>query len=83
MIGEYMKKFNLLEHELVPEHIILSEEGAEKVLERYHVTKRQLPKLKLSDPVVKQIKAKVGDIVKIVRNSQTAGEAVAYKVVIK
>lgn len=78
-----MGKFNLMEHESVPEHIILSEEDAEEVLKKYHVAKEQLPKLKLSDPVAKQIKAEVGNVVKIIRNSQTAGKAVAYRAVIK
>lgn len=76
------KKFNVLEHELVPEHILLTEDEAKEVLKRYNITKGQLPKIKTSDVVVKQIGAKPGDVIKIIRKSITAGKAVAYRLVI-
>ena len=77
------KKFNVLEHELVPEHILLTEEEAAEVLTRYNITRGQLPKIKTSDVVVKQIGAKPNDVIKIVRKSLTAGKAVAYRLVIE
>jgi DNA-directed RNA polymerase subunit H len=77
------KKFNVLEHQLVPEHILLSEEEVEEVLTRYKITRGQLPKIKTSDVVVKQIEAKPGDVLKIVRKSLTAGKAIAYRLVIE
>ncbi len=49
---------------LVPEHILLTEEEAAEVLKRYNITPGQLPKIKTSDVVVKQIGAKPGDILK-------------------
>jgi len=77
------KKFNVMEHELVPEHILLGEDEAEELLKQYNISKGQLPKIKTSDVVVKQINAKPGDVIKIVRNSLTAGRAVAYRLVIE
>lgn len=77
------KKFNVLEHELVPDHILLTEEETQEVLTRYKITKGQLPKIKTSDVVVKQINAKPGDVIKIIRKSLTAGKAVAYRLVIE
>ncbi len=76
------KKFNVLEHELVPEHILLTEEEAREVLKKYGITSGQLPKIKASDVVAKQIGAKPGDVIKIIRKSLTAGKAVAYRLVI-
>ena len=76
------KKFNVLEHQLVPDHVILSEEEVDEVLKRYSITRGQLPKIKTSDVVVKQIEAKPGDVLKIVRKSLTAGTAIAYRLVI-
>ena len=78
-----MSTINILNHTLVPEHIILPKEDIEKELERYNVTLIELPKILTRDPVVKSIGAKVGDVIKIIRNSPTAGEAIAYRLVIQ
>ncbi len=67
---------------LVPKHEILSEEEAEELLKVLGVRKEQLPKIKADDPIVKEIGAKVGDIVKITRKSLTAGESVFYRLVV-
>ena len=74
--------FNIFNHYLVPKHEILKKEEAEKLLEKYHIKPYQLPKIKASDPAVFLIGAKPGDIVKILRNSQTAGVHVTYRHVI-
>ncbi|MHA1237795.1 MAG: DNA-directed RNA polymerase subunit H [Candidatus Odinarchaeia archaeon] len=76
-------KLNLLEHELVPMHIVLSEEEAEEVLKTYKINRDQLPKLLASDPIAKLINAKPGDIVKIIRKSPTSETFIAYRYVIK
>ncbi|MDY6930928.1 MAG: DNA-directed RNA polymerase subunit H [Halobacteriota archaeon] len=78
-----MTESSILDHEMVPEHIIISEEEADLILKKYGITKGQLPKLKSSDPVAKQIGAKVGDVVKVIRNSPTAGRSVVYRMTIK
>ncbi len=77
-----MGKFNLFDHELVPKHILLNEEEAKEVLNKYDIEKEMLPKIKESDPAVKEIGAKPGDIIKIIRESYTAGETEFYRVVI-
>ena len=74
-------KADILQHKLVPEHTILSEEEAQKVLDDLNVRLDQIPKILPTDPVVKAIDAKVGDILKITRKSETAGIVVAYRVV--
>ncbi|MDQ1280070.1 MAG: DNA-directed polymerase subunit [Thermoproteota archaeon] len=77
------KRIDLFEHELVPEHILLSKEEVEAVLEKYRIKPHQLPFIKASDPGSKAIKAQPGDVLKIVRKSKTAGEAIAYRYVIE
>ncbi|BDH79001.1 DNA-directed RNA polymerase subunit H [Methanothermobacter tenebrarum] len=75
-----MKK-DILKHQLVPEHVILSEEEAEKILEEMKIHAEQLPRIRTDDPVVKAIGAKEGDILKIIRESPTAGRFVTYRIV--
>ncbi|MHA1595308.1 MAG: DNA-directed RNA polymerase subunit H [Candidatus Baldrarchaeia archaeon] len=73
----------ILEHELVPEHIILSKREARKLLANLNIKPEQLPWIKDSDPIVQIIGAKPGDIIKVIRKSPTAGTHVAYRYVIE
>ncbi|AEH60372.1 RNA polymerase Rpb5 [Methanosalsum zhilinae DSM 4017] len=77
-----MKKFSLLDHERIPKHEIMAEDEIKSVLKEYDIEKEQLPKIKANDPVVKEIDASVGDVVKITRISPTAGKAYYYRLVI-
>ncbi|MFQ6068279.1 MAG: DNA-directed RNA polymerase subunit H [Candidatus Bathyarchaeia archaeon] len=83
LIPRIFPTFNLFDHELVPKHEILPPSEREKLLTKYRVQPYQLPKIKTSDPAVKAIGAKAGDIVKIIRNSATAGKYVAYRYVVE
>ncbi|MEM3726026.1 MAG: DNA-directed RNA polymerase subunit H [Candidatus Bathyarchaeia archaeon] len=75
--------FDIFEHVLVPKHEILTEEERKQVLAQYRVQPYQLPQIKASDPAVKAIGAKPGDILRIVRKSPTAGEHIAYRYVVE
>ena len=68
---------------LVPEHILLTEEEAAEVLKKYNITPGQLPKIKTSDVVVKQIGASRATFSRITRKSLTAGKAISYRLVIE
>lgn len=74
--------FDIFEHVLVPKHEILTPEEREKVLNQYRIKPYQLPQIKASDPAVKAIGAKPGDIIRIIRKSPTAGEHIAYRYVV-
>ncbi len=82
-----INSFNVLKHELVPEHHLLTEEQAEEVLHRKGITRDQLPKIRKSDPGIKVLESvhehpiEEGSVVKIVRKSETAQEFVAYRLV--
>lgn len=75
--------FNIFDHQLVPKHEIMQQDEREKLLAQYRVPPYQLPRIRTSDPAVKAIGAKAGDIVKITRNSTTAGKYVAYRYVVE
>ena len=78
--------FNVLKHDLVPEHHLLNEEEAQQILLKLKVTCDQLPKIRKSDAGIKVLEniygpIEDGRIVKIVRKSETAEEFVAYRLV--
>jgi DNA-directed RNA polymerase subunit H len=74
---------NVLAHVLVPKHEILNEEEIKKLMEKYGIMQEQLPKILANDPAVKAIGAKAGDVIKITRDSQTAGKTEYFRTVVK
>jgi DNA-directed RNA polymerase subunit H len=68
---------------MVPDHRIMEEGEIGTLLSTYHLTREQLPKVYHDDPAVKAIKAKPGDVIRIIRLSQTAGRAESYRLVIR
>lgn len=75
--------FDLFKHKLVPVHEILEEEEKQQLLSKYRVKPYQLPQITSSDPAVKAIGAKPGDVLRVVRKSPTAGEHIAYRYVVE
>jgi len=45
-------------------------------------TEKDLPKILLTDPALKNLDVKTGDVIKITRRSQTAGYTTYYRVVV-
>ncbi|MCK4332824.1 MAG: DNA-directed RNA polymerase subunit H [Thermoplasmatales archaeon] len=77
------KHYEILGHKLVPRHTILSDKERKELLEKYNIRPEQLPRILDTDPVIISIGAKPGQIVKIVRKSQTAKYATAYRIIIE
>lgn len=75
--------FEIFEHKLVPKHEILSEKEKSQILAEYKIQPYQMPQIKATDPAVKAIGAKPGDMLKIIRKSTTAGEHIAYRYVVE
>lgn len=75
-------KIRLQDHILVPKHELLSEEEAKELLETLGIRKEDLPKIRADDPIAKEIGAKPGDIVRIIREDKLVGKSVAYRLVI-
>lgn len=66
-------QFDILQHDLVPEHIILLEEERQALFEKYNITKpSELPEISRFDPVAVAIGIRPGEVCKILRKSKTA-----------
>lgn len=72
---------NVTEHNLVPQHIPLSKDQVKELLAQYKLTLRQLPRMQTTDPIAKYYGLSKGDVVKIIRQSETAGRYVTYRAV--
>jgi len=72
------KKIDVLLHKFVPQHILLTKEEAQELLNKYKIDVNDLPQMFEKDPVAIAIGAKEGDIVKIVRDSSTTVRTVDY-----
>ena len=66
----------------VPEHIKLTDEEVQELLKKYNISLRQLPMIFISDPTIKNVGFKVGDVLKIIRSKKNPKESDFYRVVI-
>ena len=74
---------DLVSHVAVPHHEMLNEEETQIFLKDYLLKKREIPKMFITDPVSKYFNAKVGQVFRIIRPSEIAGQSIYYRMVIK
>ena len=77
-----MVKIDLLQHSLVPPHRVLPEAEKVALLTKLNVSEFQLPSIRRKDPIIENVKTKVGDIIQITRVSKTDSEYPYYRRVI-
>lgn len=76
------KNIDIAKHVLVPKHALVSETEKKHITDELKLSGKELPKILKNDPAIVDLKTKDGDIIKITRNSFTAGEISFYRRVI-
>ncbi|MCW3989760.1 MAG: DNA-directed RNA polymerase subunit H [Candidatus Bathyarchaeota archaeon] len=82
LIPPSLPTFDLFEHEYVSPAELVSEDGKQALLEKYHCELYQFPWIKVSDPVAIILGAGPGEVIKINLESRTAGLSVSYRYVV-
>jgi DNA-directed RNA polymerase subunit H (RpoH/RPB5) len=80
--GTY-SSFDLFQHELVPKHTIINDDEIKMVLKHFSIKKPQLPRILRDDPAAKVLGAKAGQVIRIERDSPTAGRTFYYRLVVE
>ena len=74
-------QFNILNHVLVPQHIVMKEPEVNDVMVKYNITdKVQFPDISRFDPVARAIGLRPGQVCHIIRPSKTAITADYYRI---
>lgn len=68
--------------DLIPKHVIVSASDAKKIAKKFNTVLDKFPKILESDPQVKSIGAKPGDLIAIHRADPT-GKYIYYRLVVK
>jgi len=76
------QSFEIKKHVLVPKHSKLSEKDKKDLISKYNISVYDLPLIKKNDSAIKDLEVKAGDVIKIVRQSPTAGESLFYRCVV-
>jgi DNA-directed RNA polymerase subunit H (RpoH/RPB5) len=74
-------QYNILNHTLVPEHIVMTETQVEEIMNRYNISNKvQFPDISRFDPVARVIGLRPGQVCHIIRPSKTSIKSNYYRI---
>jgi DNA-directed RNA polymerase subunit H (RpoH/RPB5) len=73
-------QYNLLEHDLVPPHRVLTEDEVKAVEKKFGIVRTKFPKMLLTDPVSKILGLRINQMVEIIRDHPSGFEYTMYRV---
>lgn len=74
---------DVIHHRLQPQFQVLSAQEKEQVLSHFNASTTQIPSMKLEDPVARYFALRRGDMIMCIRESETAGKVISYRVVLE
>ena len=74
-------QFDITTHRKVPSHRLLNEDEKKAFVEKYHISslENNMPLIDSQDPMAKWIGAKPGDVIEVIRRSETSGATPYYR----
>jgi len=86
-IRDYYKEFigktvDISKSDMVPKFRLMKEAEVKKFLKKYNISKKQVPKILITDPAVIELGADLGEVIEFTRNSPTTDKSKYYRVVI-
>jgi len=82
LVEGHYASFDLFGHEIVPPHVIAEDTEVQMVLDHYGINKTHLPRILVRDPAARVLGARPGQIIRIERESLTAGKTFYYRLVV-
>ena len=73
--------FDVRNHQLVCKHSTASDSEKETLAKKYDIRIQDLPKILVKDHAIAHLSPKPGDVIKIERESKTAGKTSYYRAV--
>lgn len=73
---------DITKHKFVPKHVKMSDSEKVAFLKEYKVQLNHLPRIFRKDQAISKLSIKAGDVIRIERESKTAGVSNYYRVVV-
>jgi DNA-directed RNA polymerase subunit H (RpoH/RPB5) len=73
---------DISKHHLVPRHILMTENDANRFLEEYKIKKKDMGRIYIDDPMAKYLYAQKDDIIQIIRETMNSGNSTYYRLVV-